>query len=268
MSVRHVLWNIATYAAGRRAVQPLFHLLHRIALAGMNVGCPCNVGESGEWRVLRLIARLFPSEAPTVFDVGANVGHYSRAVLRELPNARLHSFEPSPKTYQQLQGNLAGTTAQLHNMGMSRERGVATLFGANNDSALSSLHKRQLGHVGLAVDSEEQAILGTIDEFCAERNLARIHLLKLDVEGHELSVLQGAASMLGRDAIDVIQFEFGGCNVDSRTYLRDFYELFGARYTLYRVLPHGIVPLGAYREQHEIFMTTNYLAVHRRHGAL
>lgn len=249
-------------------MQPFFHLLHRVALAGMNVGCPCNVGESGEWRVLRLIARLFPGEMPTVFDVGANVGHYSKAVLRELPAAKLHSFEPSPKTFGKLQANLAGTKAQIHNMGMSRERGTATLFGANDDSALSSLHKRQLEHVGLRVDSEEQIALGTIDEFCAEGRIDRIHLLKLDVEGHELSVLQGAASMLGRDAVDLIQFEFGGCNVDSRTYLRDFYELLGGRYSIYRVLPHGIVPLGAYREQHEIFMTTNYLAVHRRHGAL
>ena len=52
-----------------------------------------------------------------------------------------------------------------------------------------------------------------------KNKFSKIDLLKLDVEGHELYLLS-AKKFISK--ISVIQFEFGGCNIDTRTYFRDF----------------------------------------------
>jgi hypothetical protein len=63
------------------------------------------------------------------------------------------------------------------------------------------------------------------------------------VHGHELQALEGAAELLRAGRIRAIQFEFGGANVDSRTFFRDFWNLLYGRfgYSLYQILP-GCVP--------------------------
>jgi hypothetical protein len=101
----------------------------------------------------------------------------------------------------------------------------------------------------------------TLDEYCRENNVATVDLLKLDVEGHELAVLNGGRELLDRGAIDFIQFEFGGCNIDSRTYFRDFHSLLAPRFHLYRILARGLWPIDRYDESLEAFGTTNYLAI-------
>jgi hypothetical protein len=87
--------------------------------------------------------------------------------------------------------------------------------------------------------------------------------MKLDVEGHELAVFEGAAALLQQDAISVVQFEFGGCNIHSRTYFQDFFDLLAPRFDLFRVLPYTLYPISHYRETDEVFVTTNYVAFSR-----
>jgi hypothetical protein len=77
-------------------------------------------------------------------------------------------------------------------------------------------------------------------------------------------VLRGGQRLLEADAIRLIQFEFGGCAVDARIYLRDLYQLLNGRYRLYRMLRDGLAPLAAYSERDEVFVTTNFLAISRQ----
>ena len=81
------------------------------------------------------------------------------------------------------------------------------------------------------------------------------------IEGHELKALKGAARMINEKKVDVIQFEFGGCNIDSRTYFQDFFYLLKDNFTIYRILRDGLLEMPTYQETHEIFITINYLAV-------
>jgi hypothetical protein len=102
--------------------------------------------------------------------------------------------------------------------------------------------------------------INTIDEFCSANGIRHIHFLKMDVEGNELNILYGAKQMIESDSIDFIQFEFGGCNIDSRTYFQDFFYLLKDRYHIYRILKKGLFQIDTYSEKYEIFTTTNYLA--------
>jgi hypothetical protein len=72
--------------------------------------------------------------------------------------------------------------------------------------------------------------------------------------------LNGANQMLQLGKIDFIQFEFGGCNIDSRTFFRDFYHLLNEKYKIYRILKNDLIEINQYSEMNEIFITTNYLA--------
>jgi len=101
-----------------------------------------------------------------------------------------------------------------------------------------------------------------IGAFCESNGIEQIDFLKLDVEGHELKILIGASNMLRSGRVKFIQFEFGSCNIDSRTYLRDFFELLGHEYRIYRILNRGLCPMNEYNDSYEIFKLTNCLAGH------
>ena len=88
--------------------------------------------------------------------------------------------------------------------------------------------------------------------------------MKLDVEGHELDVLRGAVRMLESQKIKMISFEFGSCNLDSRTYFQDFFYFFKeiGMSTLFRITPSGYLsPIKEYQEIYEQFRTTNFIAL-------
>jgi hypothetical protein len=87
-----------------------------------------------------------------------------------------------------------------------------------------------------------------------------IDLIKIDVEGHELLALEGFGEAINH--VGVIQFEFGGCNIDSRTYFQDFWYFFKEKgFVLHRITPFGPSRVQNYSEFYENFTTTNYIAV-------
>jgi len=89
-----------------------------------------------------------------------------------------------------------------------------------------------------------------------------IDIAKLDIEGHELAALQGFGDAIR--ATKIIQFEFGGANIDTRTYFQDYWYFFKEHgFDLFRITPFGHQAIPAYREADEFFSTTNFLAVNR-----
>jgi len=271
--LRHIACNMTSLGTlvrcslSRPRLQPLWERLHRLALLGMGCGIGGALSTSGEEHVLHLLARLMCSGAPpTVFDVGANVGDYASAVLDLLKgHVSVFCFEPSPSAFAQLAKLLSKhKNVQLFNCGLGKSEGASILYSDCAGSGLSSLHKRRLDHFHRSMNREERVQITTLDDFCSEHGVQHIHLLKLDVEGSELDVLAGAARMIGAGAIDLIQFEFGGCNIDSRTYFQDFYYLLNTDFNLFRILPSGLAAVKGYRESYEVFLTTNYLAVDRK----
>jgi FkbM family methyltransferase len=148
---------------------------------------------------------------------------------------------------------------KLFNFGFGNQNTKTSLFSDADESGMASVYKRKLDHFNVNMGQKEEIEIRTLDDFCQDQKIGRIHFLKLDVEGHEIKVLEGAANLLGSRAIDYIQFEFGGCNIDSRTYFQDFYYLLKDNYNIYRIVKNGVHPMTQYREMYEAFSTTNYL---------
>lgn len=123
--------------------------------------------------------------------------------------------------------------------------------------------KRKLDHFDINFDQKEQIEIKTLDEYCEDEGISEINLLKVDVEGHELEVLNGAMDMISSGNIQYITFEFGGANIDTRTYFQDYYYFFDKYdYDIYRILPNSeLYKIDSYSELDEKFRTTNYIAV-------
>jgi len=85
----------------------------------------------------------------------------------------------------------------------------------------------------------------------------------MSVGGHELDVLTGASEMFHKRAIQMVTFEFGGCNIDTRSFFQDFYYFFqDFGMNISRITPSGyLFPIPSYKEILEQFRTTNFVAI-------
>ncbi|MCC7361495.1 MAG: FkbM family methyltransferase [Anaerolineales bacterium] len=265
--LRRWIGTSLAFVLARRWFQPLAQVLYRAALLGLNIGVGDYVATSGEAGALRTAARLLPAQpARVVFGVGANQGDFMRAALAALgPSTRVLAFEPAPQTFSRLARVFhASPQVELHQLGLSDASGSRPLYSDGQDSGLASLYQRDLTAHGRALNQVETVPITTLDAFCAERQISRIDYLKLDVEGHELSALRGARRLLEQDAVQLIQFEFGGCAIDARVYFRDLYSLLNERFRLYRILQDGLAYLPHYSEHQEVYATANFLAISRK----
>ena len=244
--------------------QKFYENLFRISLIGMNIGTGGDISSDGELNVMRYVRNQCSSNKNTViFDVGANVGNYSQEIVKEFKNVnfQLYSFEPSKKTFFELKKRFKNLpNLKLYNIGFGEKSEVKTLFYDKKKSGLASMYNRRLLHFGIKMNLQESIKIYTIDDFCKKKQIQQIDFLKLDTEGHELNILNGAKKMIESDAIRFIQFEFGGCNIDSRTYFQDFFYLLEEKYYIYRILKNSFYKINSYKEIYELFLTTNFLA--------
>ena len=253
--------------AGKERLQSFFEVLHDFSLAGMNFGGGDSVQNSGEKNVIKYLAKhLTGKTEPVIFDVGANVGTYALEVISVFRDrAHLYCFEPLREAFNALREATDGCgNVKIYNFGFGDKEENITLYSDSPTSVLASAYKRNMDHLGVDMAHREPAQIKRLDDFCNKNQITHIDLLKLDVEGGELGVLKGAASLIESDAIDIIQFEFGAYNIASRTFFQDFFYLLNSRYRIYRVLKDGFVPVDKYKETYEIFVTTNYMAVSRK----
>jgi len=246
-----------TATAGRTRLQPVYRRMHGVALAGRNFG-PSDYRRSGEMAALLRAHDRLPATA-VIVDVGANLGGWTLEASRLWPAAHIHAFEPSAVTYRQLTQVTAGLNVRCVRAAVSEKAGVAKLHSVPQLSGLSSLHHRDLAEHGVDMTDNEEVSLVTLDDYCEQQSIARIDFLKIDAEGHDLAVLLGARELLNAGRIDIVQFEFGGANIDSRTYLRDFVRLLEPRYRITRLLADGAEDL-RYSEREEVFVTSNFVA--------
>ncbi|MGC1272199.1 MAG: FkbM family methyltransferase [Planctomycetaceae bacterium] len=231
----------------------------------LGVGCGTDTLGSGERAVVGMLANASASKPLCVVDVGANRGDYAEMVRTVLLGRSLaiHCFEPSHATYALLEqacGGIDGVT--LNHSGLGRSDGQLTLYSDGDGSGLASLTKRNLDHFQIEFEQTETVRIRTLDGYCREHGIENIDLLKIDVEGHELDVLHGGKEMLSAGRVRLVQFEFGGCNIDTRTFVRDFWTFFNevGMHAFYRIMPSGaLFRIDAYSEDLEQFRTTNFL---------
>jgi FkbM family methyltransferase len=161
-----------------------------------------------------LFARgLIHAPKPVVFDVGAHDGETAKRLRQLFPAARIHCFEPFPDSCILLEQATNGDhDTSIHRVGLSNRQGTATM-NCNASTATNSLlgtdprARETWGEGLLDTGGTIEIPITTLDDFCEGEGIERIDLLKIDTQGAEYAVLEGAARLLTRQAVAVLVFE-------------------------------------------------------------
>lgn len=246
----------------RRSLYGFNERLHGLTLRGLGVLNYEDARISGEDAFLRRFVRHVPQLV--VIDVGANVGQYSSRIAALAANPVIFAFEPNPTAFARLQSESRRYAFTAINLACGETAGRAKLYDYathEGGSQHASLYKEVIEKTHGGEASWREIEVTTLDRFIEAKGLREIHLLKIDAEGHELRVLQGAKRSIDQGLVHTIQFEFNEMNVISRVFFRDFYDLLPG-YLFYRMLPDGLAPMGTYRPTTcEIFAYQNIVAI-------
>lgn len=147
--------------------------------------------------------------APVILDIGANIGLTALLMDQTFQDARIFGFEPHPATFGQLSRNIK-TNQTGRNTIELKQLALGTAPGELQFSNLSSANQGNSQVLGgtLAAHSHKDVIsvpVARLDDLALAPD-ARINLIKIDVEGFELSVLEGAAQTLGRTDVMLMEF--------------------------------------------------------------
>lgn len=196
-------------------------------------------------------------------DIGANSGSWTSALKLLDPFSEVHAFEPSSATFEALRRNLQNLDdVYLYRIALGNLEGKGNLFSNFETSPLASLSMRRLEYQGIVFSNTEEIDVTTLDSWMMQHPDAAPNVLKIDVEGHELEVLQGGLSLLPR--IKIIQFEFGGTDIDSKVFFQDFWYFFLPKdFMILRLTPKGLLEIKEYSENEEIFKFSTLYAVSR-----
>jgi FkbM family methyltransferase len=144
-------------------------------------------------------------DSGTFIDVGANIGSISIPIARMRPDARIVSIEANPTVFDTLTRNIDINRAT--NIAALRE-----LVGANSNT--TDFYRVPASHFGMGSIGPQIGVRpvslqqSTLDDVLAGQSIKQVDVIKIDVEGAELSVLQGAHHLLSLPRPPVVIFEF------------------------------------------------------------
>ena len=253
--------NLHARVFGRPVFRKLNYLLLQLGLRGIGVSNYQSAYLSGEDAVARRIIHSVEDSDGFVLDVGANEGEFTDLVVKDSKRLRVMSFEPHPVTYGRLQQRFAGNPrVRVVNCAVGREPGEIDLFDYEeiDGTEHATVFRDVIEKTRRAKASKHTVKMVPLDALDID---GRIELIKVDVEGFELAVLQGARKIIATKRPNYLLIEFNEMNITSRTFLQEIFdELKG--YKAERILPGGktLELNNPYRPwHHEIFAYQNLL---------
>lgn len=147
-----------------------------------------------EYEQIRYFRSMLDALAPDIFlDIGAHAALYSIISKSRRPSIVVHAFEPDRTNLCQLYANLFvnnfQTSITVHEHGISDTNGTTSF---NNSDATSSRGTRRIAN-----DGNTKIEIRRLDDSLDLRN--NTIMIKIDVEGHELQVIEGARTLLGNN---------------------------------------------------------------------
>jgi FkbM family methyltransferase len=155
---------------------------------------------------------------------------------------------------------------QCHNVAVGAGNGPVELYdyALEDASSHASLYREVIERIHRRPSVVHRVRMIRLDDYLENQFIDHVDLLKIDTEGHELSVLTGSKRFIEEGRIEAIQFEFNEMNSSSRTFFKDFFELL-PHYDFYRLLPRGMIRIEEYNPLYcEIYAYQNIVAILRK----
>lgn len=150
----------------------------------------------------RLLRRLSErTDGVTVLEVGTNIGYFALLALGALPNdARIHGVEPIHRNVELLDRNLElngyRDRVEVDELALSDHNGTDRLY-VSEDTNCSRLGTPPRKYHGESTEVEVR----TGDSFLRERGIpsGEVNVVRMDIQGHEVAVLEGMPEILAGD---------------------------------------------------------------------
>lgn len=156
---------------------------------------------------------LSGTRVQTIFDIGANIGQTAAKYSYLFPESTIYSFEPLPESFQKLHRRFKGNNlVEPIQLAVSNKVGKRKFY-VNQDSTTNSLLPT-VDEVGYWFDPNRikniaaiEVPVTTIDDFCKQKSIDEIQILKMDIQGGEVMALEGATGKLSQGSISLIYTE-------------------------------------------------------------
>jgi len=223
---------------------------------------------NGEYR----FARSYVRDRMIVFDVGANIGDYARYLFGLARQLDIHCFEPISSTFATLERNLNEHAAvgdvSLNNFALGEHAGSAEMFVYQENAGSNSFYFNDY-HAGFSRSLHKERVnVTTVDDYVEGKNVPHIELMKIDVEGHEMSVIRGAEKAIRQGRVACIQFEYNNywqCSGDTLVEMLEHLRQLNS-YSFFRLTPWGRLPVRKIGARLEDYKQSNYVALLHRAG--
>jgi FkbM family methyltransferase len=189
----------------------LINQLKRLRIRLNNRGYDLHPIDGNCWKDQRTL--LCGQDDPVIFDVGANYGEVTATYKRLFPRCRVFCFEPQAEFLAKLEQRFGGDLNVSVSGAAVGSKGGKALLNINAGRDTSSLLRSDAAALPesyrtiLRTEETREVELLAIDDFAASQGIARIDILKLDIQGGEYEALRGAERLLAEAKIGVIYTE-------------------------------------------------------------
>lgn len=172
-----------------------------------------------------------------VFDVGANIGAITLPLARRHPSAQFHCFEPTHYALEKLRRNLELNPALAARVvvnscfvgsssGVTQEAQAYASWRVDGPAA-GDAHDTHFG-----VKMASTTTRTSLDDYVAARQIPKVHLIKIDTDGHEFEVLAGAQKLMATSRPRIILEMCPYLLEEKGLTLKDYTEVLGAGYRM------------------------------------
>ena len=155
-----------------------------------------------------------PTDTPIFFDIGANIGIYSLYAAAQHENLKVFAFEPEQKNYIALCSNtLLNSFSGVNSfrVALSDSQCLVDLlvddFRIGNSNAQINLQSLNINEKSSVVRAEK-VLSFSLDFLIESLDFPSPHYIKIDVDGHEAAILNGAANLLKNESLRSVLVEF------------------------------------------------------------
>jgi FkbM family methyltransferase len=157
------------------------------------------------------LSKLYKLDVKYFYDVGANIGDYSNEILK-IPNSNVTAIEPLKECYIELlkiKKNYPDRFTAI-NIALSNTKKRDFIYFADEKSELASIEKKinQINFFKNYNTKKKIIQIDTLDNIFKKNKNKRLDFLKIDTEGNEKKVLEGASTLIKNKIVKIIQLEF------------------------------------------------------------
>lgn len=157
-----IIQTISSKFYGKTAYQNFFEKLFYTSLKGMNYGNGSDYEKSGEKYIFTLLNKVFAGQKITIFDVGANVGGYSKSLIENLKSDfTIHAFEPTSFCSTELE-KIENPKFKSYQIGFSSQKGNAEINYDYDGSVWASIENSEYARHQKKLSKTETITLETV----------------------------------------------------------------------------------------------------------